>query len=132
LKILAWTLVVVALTLLGVRIYNIQQGPPLAPWHTYVPHELHAKQLDQISWQEYIAHEAKLFDEVRVHLEQTIATADQVESNRYFEDASVNPGHFAHDWNRSYILTPAAEPVGVAVLLHGLTDSPYSLRHIAG
>ena len=41
------------------------------------------------------------------------------------------PGHFATDWNRSYILEPAGEPVGAVVLLHGLTDSPYSLRHVA-
>ena len=41
------------------------------------------------------------------------------------------PGIFAEDWNRSYILEPAGPPVGAAVFLHGLTDSPYSLRHIA-
>ena len=29
------------------------------------------------------------------------------------------------------MLEPAGAPVGAVVLLHGLTDSPYSLRHIA-
>ena len=28
-------------------------------------------------------------------------------------------------------MEPAGAPVGAVVLLHGLTDSPYSLRHIA-
>jgi len=28
-------------------------------------------------------------------------------------------------------MMPAGTPVGSVVLLHGLTDSPYSLRHIA-
>src|SRR6185312_12768500 len=41
------------------------------------------------------------------------------------------PGHFKQDFNRSYILEPDGPPVGAVVLLHGLTDSPYSLRHIA-
>ena len=41
------------------------------------------------------------------------------------------PGKFKQDWNRSTILTPAGTPVGAAVFLHGLTDAPYSLRHIA-
>ena len=41
------------------------------------------------------------------------------------------PGHFARDWNRSYVLEPDGPPKGAVVLLHGLTDSPYSLRHIA-
>ncbi|MGH6624164.1 MAG: alpha/beta hydrolase, partial [Burkholderiaceae bacterium] len=43
---------------------------------------------------------------------------------------------FAQDWNRSYVMEPDTskpdfKPIGVVVLLHGLTDSPYSLRHIA-
>jgi alpha-beta hydrolase superfamily lysophospholipase len=29
------------------------------------------------------------------------------------------------------VLEPDGKPVGVAVFLHGLTDSPHSLRHIA-
>ena len=130
-KILALILVTMVVTMLAIRIYNIQQSPPLGPWHTYVPHELHADKLNQSTWQQYIEHEARLFDEVRQHVSAELAPEDQVESNRYFEGARVNPSHFAHDWNRSYVLTPASKPTGVAVLLHGLTDSPYSLRHIA-
>src|SRR3546814_16763025 len=38
---------------------------------------------------------------------------------------------YAQVWNRSSVLVPEGAPVGAAVLLHGLTDSPYSLRHIA-
>ena len=51
--------------------------------------------------------------------------------NRYFDGSPIYPGRFAQDWNRSYVLEPDGEPVGAVVLLHGLTDSPYSLRHIA-
>ena len=131
LKILGWTLATVLVTLLGLRIYNIQQSPPLAAWHTYVPDELHANELDQMSWQQYMAHEEALFAQVRQHVGAKIGPEDKVESNRYFEGSQVNPNHFAHDWNRSYILAPAGEPKGAVVLLHGLTDSPYSLRHIA-
>ena len=45
--------------------------------------------------------------------------------------ARVSPARFAHNWNRSYTLLPQGQPVGAVVLLHGLSDSPYSLRHIA-
>ncbi len=55
----------------------------------------------------------------------------RVNSNRYFADSPIYPGRFAQDWNRSYTLAPAGMPVGAVVLLHGLTDSPYSLRHVA-
>ena len=36
-------LVVIVLTLLGIRAWDSQRGPPLRLWHTYVPHELKAK-----------------------------------------------------------------------------------------
>jgi alpha-beta hydrolase superfamily lysophospholipase len=51
--------------------------------------------------------------------------------NRYFEQSPIYPARFAQDWNRSYLLEPNGKPVGAVVLLHGLTDSPYSLRHVA-
>ena len=51
--------------------------------------------------------------------------------NRYFAGSPIYPGKFAQDWNRSYVMEPAGAPAGAVVLLHGLTDSPYSLRHIA-
>ena len=56
---------------------------------------------------------------------------DRVESNRYYSGSPIYPGRFAQDWNRSYVLAPQRTPVGAVVLLHGLTDSPYSLRHVA-
>jgi alpha-beta hydrolase superfamily lysophospholipase len=51
--------------------------------------------------------------------------------NRYFAQSPVYPARFAQDWNRSYVMEPDGKPIGTAVLLHGLTDSPYSLRHVA-
>ena len=130
-KILALILITMLVTLIGVRIYNIQQSPPLGLWHTYVPHELHADALTNTTWDQYLAHEAQLFDEVHEHVTAELPPEDEVESNRYYEGAPINPGHFSHDWNRSYTLMPAGTPLGVVVLLHGLTDSPYSLRHLA-
>jgi len=51
--------------------------------------------------------------------------------NRYYADSPIHPGRFARDWNRSYVMRPDGAPVGAVVLLHGLTVSPYSLRHTA-
>jgi alpha-beta hydrolase superfamily lysophospholipase len=62
---------------------------------------------------------------------QKLPPHDQVPDNRYFADSPVYPGKFSKDWNRSYELVPTGTPVGAVVLLHGLTDAPYSLRHIA-
>ena len=121
----------VVATLLAARIYDTQRGPPLALWHTYVPHELKASELDAIDWRQYLAEEARIFDDVRTHVTQQLEPADRVTLNRYFDGSPVYPGNFSQDFNRSYVLEPAGTPVGAAVLLHGLTDSPYSQRHIA-
>lgn len=115
----------------GVRIFDAQRKPPLSVWHTYVPHEMHAHEIDQATWDDYIAHENRLFGEVRTHVTDTLPEDERVPANRYFSGSPIYPGHFRTDWNRSFTLTPQGPPRGVAVMLHGMTDSPYSLRHIA-
>lgn len=134
LKTIKWFFVVLSLLVvafLAVRIYNSQRGLPLEVWHTYVPAELSLKEIDAADWGDYLKAEEKIFDSVRVNVSEKLTPQDQVPFNRYFAGSPVYPPHFARDWNRSYLLEPIGPPVGAVVLLHGLTDSPYSLRHIA-
>jgi len=123
---------ILAAVALGVRSYRALQGPPLQPWHTYVPAELKVDELDAADWKRYLAQEQAIFDGVRVNVTQQLDAGARVPYNRYFEGSPVFPPRFAQDWNRSYVIEPTVPPKGVVVLLHGLTDSPYSLRHIAG
>ncbi|MBA5235875.1 alpha/beta hydrolase [Pectobacterium aroidearum] len=122
---------VIAMTLLAIRIYDTQSGPPLAPWHTYVPDELSTDELDKGDWAAYLKQEALIFQQVNQHVTQELDEDEQRPVNRYFSGSPVYPGKFQHDWNRSYELSPEGELKGAVVMLHGLTDSPYSLRHIA-
>lgn len=131
LKIVGLLLSASIVTLLAVRAFDSQRGAPLAPWHTYAPHELTARELANTHWDDYLAAERKVFESVRVNVTQKLDPEDQVPANRYFEGSPIYPGNFATDWNRSYILEPEGTPVGAVVFLHGLTDSPYSLRHVA-
>src|SRR5215813_7266882 len=124
-------LALVLITFGAIRVYQTQRGPPLARWHTYVPHELSARELDRADWARYVAEEAKIFESVRREVTQKLSPDEQVATNRYFDGSPIYPAHFSQDFNRSYVLEPAGTPVGAAVLLHGLTDSPYSQRHIA-
>ncbi len=127
----ALLLAVSTITLLAIRAYDSQRGKPLEPWHTYVPQELSVKELDHAGWTEYLQAEDAIFESVRAEVTQELDPEDRIPINRYFDGSPVYPGHFSEDWNRSYILEPVGPPVGAAVFLHGLTDSPYSLRHIA-
>ena len=134
-KTVKWTSIlflVVAAAFLSIRAYDSQRGPPLAPWHTYVPQELSAAEIDATDWDGYLARERKIFDDVRTAVTQQLKPDERLPLNRYFAGSPIYPGRFKQDFNRSYILVPDGPPVGAAVLLHGLTDSPYSQRHIAG
>jgi alpha-beta hydrolase superfamily lysophospholipase len=125
------TLAVFLITLTGIRFYDMRQSPPLSSWHTYVPDELDAEAIDRSDWNAYLRREDAIFDGVRRNVAGTLDDSEKIDSNRYFSGAPVYPARFRRDWNHSYILEPEGEPRGVAVMLHGLTDSPYSLRHIA-
>jgi alpha-beta hydrolase superfamily lysophospholipase len=131
LKVAAVVLVLAVFGLLGIRAWDSQRGPPLAVWHTYVPDDLTARQIAKLDWAGYLKAEDALFDEVRTNVTQKLAPEDRIPANRYFDASPIYPGRFKTDWNRSYILAPDGPPAGAVVLLHGLTDSPYSLRHIA-
>jgi alpha-beta hydrolase superfamily lysophospholipase len=131
LKRAAWAVAVGLLTLLAVRAFDSQRGPPLESWHTVVPKELTAGEIAGIDWQGYLAAEDALVEEVRARVTRRLDPKDRVPANRYFEDSPVYPGRFSHDWNRSQVLEPDGAPVGAVVLLHGLTDSPYSMRQVA-
>lgn len=132
LKWLAVLALVLFVAFLGSRVWFAQSGPPLEPWHTFVPEEMSVSELDAADWRGYLAHEDKLFADVTREVVQQLPEEDRVPSNRYFAGSVVYPPNLTHDWNRSYELAPPGEPAGVVVLLHGLTDSPYSLRHVAG
>ncbi len=128
---LGGTLAIVAITLLVGRAVQSQRGPALQPWHIFVPADLHADELDQLDWNGYLAAEARVFASVRSEVTDRLEEQDRTPDDRYFEGSPVYPGRFAQDWNQSYVLEPAGPPAGAVVLLHGLTDSPYSLRHVA-
>ncbi|MBB3929463.1 alpha-beta hydrolase superfamily lysophospholipase [Kaistia hirudinis] len=123
--------VIILVTILGVRVWDIEGGPPLELWHTYVPREMSREAMKKADWQSYVAAEDALFDDVALKVEGQIPASARVASNRYFTGSPLNPGRFAQNWNRSFVLMPEGTPRGAVVLLHGLTDAPYSLRHIA-
>lgn len=113
------------------RVVLTKGGPALEPWHTVLPAEPDPDTLDRLDWSGYLAAEAEVLATVESEITDRLPAHDRVPVNRFFKGSPVHPSRFAQDWNRSFVLEPNRPPVGGAVLLHGLTDSPYSLRHIA-
>nr|WP_029987716.1 MULTISPECIES: alpha/beta hydrolase [unclassified Serratia (in: enterobacteria)] len=113
------------------RVYFIQRGPDLQLWHTFVPHEMRADAIDKADWATYLSAEDALFKEVRINVTDKLDSSVKTPLNRYYFGSPIYPEKFPTDWNRSYVMVPPGKPKGAVVLLHGLTDTPYSLRHIA-
>jgi len=124
-------LCLLAICLFAIRACESQRGKPLRLWHTYVPTEQHADALDKMDWQQYLQAEETIFQDIKQQVTNKLEAKDRVADNRYYEGSPIYPEKFTTDWNRSYIMKPQGEIKGAVVLLHGLTDSPYSLRHTA-
>ena len=96
----ALLLTVIVVTLLAARVYDTQRGPPLEPWHTFVPHELTVKAIDGANWADYLKVEDKIFAEVKHEVSQRLDAGERIPINRYFEGSPVYPEGFSQDWNK--------------------------------
>ncbi|RXW26927.1 alpha/beta hydrolase [Enterobacter ludwigii] len=122
---------IVLVVLLAVRVYLSQQGPELHLWHTWRADEMSVRELDKADFARYQAREKAIFTDLDNAVTAKTAGEEQTPLNRYYRQSLVWPGQFSPDANRSLVLMPAGKPRGAVVLLHGLTDSPYSVRHLA-
>ncbi|WP_425493290.1 alpha/beta hydrolase [Microvirga zambiensis] len=116
---------------LAFRAWDALRAPPLEAWHTVVPDEPEAEAIDAMDWVAYLRREGQLIADVRREVFRAPEDGAALPVDRYVTGSPVDPATFATDWNRSYVMEPEGSPVGAAVFLHGLTDAPYSLRHLA-
>jgi alpha-beta hydrolase superfamily lysophospholipase len=105
---------------------------PLEPWHSErLVAEFDAGMADEVgSFDDYLRLEDRLFEELDAEVYSRVATGPEHELFRYSAGSAADPRNDDPDWNRSFEL-PAADPVGGVLLLHGMSDSPYSLRALA-
>jgi alpha-beta hydrolase superfamily lysophospholipase len=130
-RILALIVTTILLTLLGVRAWGSLRGEPLQPWHLHIPDELKTAELTSADWAQYLDRENLIMEKLREEVMKKLPPESLTLANRYAWTSPLNPERFPNNWNRSIILKPEGKPAGAAVLLHGLTDSPYSMRHLA-
>lgn len=130
-KKMAMVVGIVLIVLLAVRVYLSQQGPELHLWHTWRADEMSVRELDKADFAGYIARENTIFADLDKAVTAKTEREERTPLNRYYRQSLVWPGQFSPDANRSFLLMPAGKPRGAVVLLHGLTDSPYSVRRLA-
>jgi alpha-beta hydrolase superfamily lysophospholipase len=90
-----------------------------------------AHEIAASSWTAYLAKEQALFDDVRANVTDKLSDTERVPSNRYYRGKPAISGPL-RDRLESFVRPGAGRSTcGAVVLVHGLTDSPYSLRHVA-
>lgn len=116
-----------------VTILQARSRPDLSPWHLAdLDEEFTAEKSGRIHGLDgYLKLEDRLFSQLEKTVVAKTAAADKRRLNRYAAGSWSDPGRFAVNWNRTFEL-PIESPVAGFLLLHGLTDSPYSFRAIAG
>lgn len=104
-----------------------RRQPALQVWHTArLDAEFHARDAAATSsLADYLDQERRVFSELDSLLARRPAAGFPL--GRYRPGGRNDPATFPVNWNRSFEMRPA-EIRGAALLLHGLTDSPYSLR----
>ena len=100
-------------------------------WHkTILKNEFTARnETNEFNLEDYLALEKRLFEELQEKVYEKVNPTNELMYSRYRPEGSQDPAWLQQNWNRTFELVPD-NITGGALLLHGLTDSPYSLRRI--
>ena len=121
---------IVATVIVGAAVDARRRLPDLQPWHRYVPADATASSLEKATFADYLRREDILFRDVHDRIERTSAGPAAAAANRYDGRSRSHPSRLGTDWNRTFEIVPDGEIAGGALLIHGLTDSPYSMRAV--
>ncbi len=105
--------------------------PPLSIWHTTIlQNEFSTKFTSKNTVKDfdaYIALEKRLFDELDSEVYEKVLPNEKNGVNRYTQNSVTDPKRWSKAWNKSFEL-PVKDPKMGVLLLHGMSDSPYSLH----
>ena len=115
------------LVLTIVFVIHLENRPDLKVWHEVELDEEFNIDSQVLSFTEYLKLEQRLFKQLDDLVIENVEAADRSLLNRYYYNSLSNPHRWPSNWNRSFDLVTDSPQAGV-LLLHGMSDSPYSLR----
>ncbi len=119
-----------ALTLVVIFVLYLNSRPDLSVWHLADLDEEFTADSNVKTFEEYLALEDRLFRQLNEEVYARIANTDRTPFNRYNSGSLSDPEQQTQNWNRSYELAVDKPRAGV-LMIHGMSDSPYSLRALA-
>jgi alpha-beta hydrolase superfamily lysophospholipase len=128
----AFFVFVIALVYLGWSHFAVKL-PALHSWHTQAPASEFQASDEKADYQfdDYLKQEERVFTELAGFVNGPWASEASGEFCRYGAKSFCNPAIlFEQNWNRS-LVREVAKPKGGVLMLHGLSDSPYSFRALS-
>jgi len=110
-------------------VLDLQKRPDLNVWHKADLDAEFTTESKVRNFQEYLDLEEKLFAQLDEQVYDRILPEDRSIINRYNKGSMADPDRWPPNWNRTFELTSDSPKAGV-LLLHGLSDSPYSMRSL--
>jgi alpha-beta hydrolase superfamily lysophospholipase len=135
LRLLARILAVVLLvwlTILLLHGFQSRQKEDLQLYHTVtLKSEFRARDAhEEYTFADYLENEARVFAELQAKVLDRITLTDHSLLSRFHPDSPCHPSRLGSQYNQTIEKRPA-EMKGGVLLVHGLTDSPYSMRYLA-
>jgi alpha-beta hydrolase superfamily lysophospholipase len=128
-RIVAYGLVGAVLMIITLVVVVLERRPDLNAWHTIHLDEEFTANGPVKSFDEYLTLEGRLFAQLDDRVYAKVPAEKQTEINRYNRGSESDPGRWPTNWNRTFRLS-AADPRAGVLLLHGMSDSPYSMRSL--
>ncbi len=117
------------ITLLVLAVVYLNHQPDLKIWHTVKLDTEFTVSSPVKNFANYQALEERLFAQLKERVYDRIKPEDQFSINRYYQGSETDPEQWSPNWNRSFELSTDTAVAGV-LLLHGMSDSPYSLHNM--
>lgn len=112
----------------AVAVY-ISYRPALSVWHETLLNGEFTAHTELADWQGYLALEDALFRELEQKIIGRVPPDERTLYNRFSAGSRSDPAGWPTNWNRSFEWPVPGARFGV-LLLHGYSDSPYSLRSV--
>ncbi len=127
LKALTYGTIGALLLLLVMFVVYLENRPNLSVWHTVDLDQEFTEDSEVTTFEEYLALEERLFAQLDELVYGASTGREQHLTARYDRGSLSDPDRWQPNWNRSFMLDSPSPDAGV-LLLHGMSDSPYSLR----
>ena len=129
LRILGYGTLGMALGLVAAFVLYLDSRPDLQVWHLAELDEEFTVDGEIADFEAYLALEDRLFRQLDEQVYAAMPIDQGTSIDRYSRGSLSDPRRWSTNWNRSFVL-PAASPKAAVLLLHGMSDSPYSLRDL--